>query len=187
MMNSFYWTQSLLVIVVAILAFFISFGPSLNRAKWLKALGIAASLALFIVNFYVMHKTGDGLDKQLNCWLLPDGVDCPEPAAAVVPIVPSNNATAPKLSAQDLSDQGKAAYQAEDFIKARAAYWAGDVIRARALFKKACDGLNGASCNMLGLMWATGEGGGRDAATAKELYELACAYGDDFGCINASY
>jgi lipopolysaccharide export LptBFGC system permease protein LptF len=87
-MNSFYWTQTALVLAGAVLAFFISFGPNRNRTKWLTAIGIAASVALFVANQVVMSKTGDGLDKQLNCWIWPAGVACPKPnrtKAAVLP------------------------------------------------------------------------------------------------------
>jgi hypothetical protein len=175
MMNSFYWTQSLLVILVAILAFFISFGPIQNRAKWLTALGIAASVALFVANQVVMSNTGDGLDKQLNCLIWPSGVACPKPSPATAlqpppakptPIdivrTPPIKPPPSKLSAQASYEQAEAASKAEDFIQ------------ARTLFKDACDGGSAQACYRLGSLWSSGIGGDFDKEIAADFYAKGC-------------
>jgi outer membrane protein OmpA-like peptidoglycan-associated protein len=98
MMNSFYWTQTALVLAGAVLAFFISFGPNRNRTKWLTAIGIAASVALFVANQVVMSNTGDGLDKQLNCWIWPTGVACPKPRNSTQLTTPTAESPASNVS-----------------------------------------------------------------------------------------
>jgi TPR repeat protein len=181
MMNSFYWTQSLLVVLVAILAFFISFGPSQNRAKWLTYLGIAASVGLFVANQVVMSNTGDGLDKQLNCWIWPTGVACPKPHPTNSIEVPDAATPAvseePQMSASVASRQGRIALASKDFVK------------ARAYFEKACS--LGEGCYKLGEMVSNGQGGKTDEIRGRLLmnkgidllvYSAGCKSGEQISC-----
>jgi Sel1 repeat len=185
-MNSFYWTQSLLVIVVAILAFFISFGPSQNRVKWITGLGITASVALFVANQVVMNKTGKDLDWQLNCWLSPSGVDCPKSINTAVQMAPPDQqitvspaeiptvlTTTPAVSATEYAEQALTEYNLKNYTK------------ARELHKQACAGGVARSCNRLAMMWANGKGGDQDSEIACALVKQACDGGDALGCVNS--
>jgi hypothetical protein len=167
MMNSFYWTQSLLVVLVAILAFFISFGPSQNRGKWITVVGLAASVALFVANQVVMSNTGDGLDKQLNCLINPAGVACPRPQ----PPTDSADASPPSLSeAKTLYEQGNSARNSEDYKS------------ARDLLKQSCDAGEPRGCKVLGLMLSYGEGGVTDKRLASDVFKKGCYSGDPETC-----
>jgi TPR repeat protein len=169
-MNSFYWTQSLLVIAGAVLAFFISFGPNRNRTKWLTSLGIAASVALFIANQVVMSNTGDGLDKQLNCWIWPAGVACLKQKALEKAAAPENSISTPQISAIDMYKLATVARDAKDYVK------------ARKLYNQSCDNGDGFSCVSLGMMWQSGRGGLKSESAARYWYKRGCESGSTQGC-----
>lgn len=186
MMNSFYCTQSLLVIFGAILAFFISFPHSQNRGKLIAAVGITASVALFVANQVVMNKTGKDLDWQLNSWLSPDGVDCPKSINTAVQMVPPDQqitvspadiptvlTTTPAVSATEYAEQARTEYNVKNYTK------------ARELHKQACAGGVARSCNSLAMMWADTKGGDQDSEIACALVKQACDGGDALGCYNS--
>ena len=207
MMNSFYWTQSLLVIFGAILAFFISFPHSQNRGKLIAAVGITASVALFVTNQVVMNKTGKDLDWQLNCWLSPDGVDCPKTALQSSKkglLIPDPV----QSSSEDIYDQAIGYEELGDEVKARnlfekacedgslaACNHVGVIFskseygligekRAIVFFQKACDGSYSIGCNNLAFMYDRGRGGDQDKARARSIYEKSCENGSSTGCYN---
>ncbi len=102
--------------------------------------------------------------------------------------------------------EGKKAYKAKDYARARALYdqarmggdaggcsnpgnmlytgegGAQDKARARALYDQACKGGDAKGCSNLGFMFDTGKGGARDDARARALYDQACKGGDARGC-----
>jgi TPR repeat protein len=67
-------------------------------------------------------------------------------------------------------DQGKAAYEHEDYAK------------ARTLFKQACDGNNMNACNYLGAIYDQGLGVKADDDAARKIYQKSCDQGNMYGC-----
>jgi len=55
---------------------------------------------------------------------------------------------------------------------------------ARTYLTMACDGGVAAGCHNLGVLWADGHGGTKDAARARALYKQACSLGHHLGCTN---
>lgn len=59
----------------------------------------------------------------------------------------------------------------------------GDMEKIRHVFQKGCDGGDMVSCNELGVMMTTGDGGPVDAKKARELFVRSCDSGDCQGCL----
>jgi TPR repeat protein len=69
-----------------------------------------------------------------------------------------------------LFEDGQAAYQAKDFVK------------AVSLYERACSAGEARACTSLGTMALNGEGGRKDVSWARGLFEQACKGGDEEGC-----
>lgn len=68
------------------------------------------------------------------------------------------------------------------FAEGKAAYDAQDYARARALYEQACTAGNVEGCSNLGFMFYAGQGGPQDDVRARELFNQACAGGNAGGC-----
>ena len=73
------------------------------------------------------------------------------------------------------------------FAEGKAAYDAHDYARARALYEQACIEGNVEGCSNLGFMFYAGQGGPQDDVRARELFNQACAEGNAKGCFRLGY